>query len=90
MNHYKLETVSKLEKKLIKTTCDICNNEIKNLEFYKFDEVTISHRYGERWPEGGNSETLDLDICPECFKNKILPFIEKLANKNFTYSESDW
>lgn len=70
---------------LDKVICDVCGAETggdsnwAKSNYYKFDEVTIERRYGERYPEGSSTTEQEYDICPECFEQKIVPFLKGLG-----------
>jgi hypothetical protein len=97
MKHYKIKHIpATTTSSLDKTTCDLCGAEEDkstrwpNPEPYDFNEVTISHEHGSRYPEGGYSQKISLDICPTCFKEHIIPALEAIAKKKFEYKEIDW
>ena len=58
------------------TFCDICEMEIECPKNYDISEVVVSSQKGVADPDGGGwTTTLEYDICPYCFKTKIIPFI---------------
>jgi hypothetical protein len=77
MKHY--QETTKTINKLIKTTCDICGNEIKKYTGSTVDDVEISHRIGKQYPENDDTEYYNPDICGDCFESKIVPFLEGLG-----------
>lgn len=88
----KEETVKK--KVLVELTCDLCGkitgnnkgfnhslfNEWDN-EIYGVNRTEISWERGEQYPEGGSTKTTLFDICPDCFKNKLIPWFENQGAK---------
>ena len=42
---------------------------------YDYAETTVECRTGESYPEGSFTETLVFDICPDCFKDKLIPWL---------------
>ena len=76
------------ETRTIKVECDLCKNEIKR-GWYAVSEVIIQYEHGTSYPEGGSSEIDKIDMCPECFKNKLLPWLESLGVKP-RVEEIDW
>lgn len=89
MKHYKnVEVPAKTESKLDKTTCDLCNSEIK-LNGYQIDEVVIKHKTGESYPEGGQGEEINIDMCSECFTNKLTPWL-KSEGAEIKIEDWDW
>lgn len=80
MREYK--TVTYEHRKLEKVQCDLCKQTNNSLNWSKrpFDldkTVTILHESGRnRYPEGGGEATLtEIDICPNCFTTKLLPWL---------------
>lgn len=71
-------------------TCDICNERCEPLSCYDVDEVTIKNRVGESYPEGGRDETTEFDICGECFRTKVSPWLQSQTNTAPRVEESDW
>ena len=66
--------------------CDICGKIVKendtwDKEDFETIETEISMKKGYQYPEGGSGIEVNIDICPECFENKIIPFIESFGNK---------
>jgi hypothetical protein len=55
--------------------CDICHNIIEEVGGYDVDEVILQYRNGSSYPAGSFGETESFDICPDCFNDKIKPFI---------------
>lgn len=82
MKIYKTEQV-KYEKEVIdKLICDLCKREAKTPSkdwsaiSYEIAEVIIKYRFGESYPESGSGETFSFDICPDCFKQKLIPWFK--------------
>lgn len=69
-------------KRIVQTRiiCDICgvSNEGDEWGSGEFDvaETEVICRTGEAYPETGNGEQYELDICPKCFKEKLVPWVE--------------
>jgi len=78
-----------------KTTCDLCGRialmgywqsssyEVNETEI----EVTVRQKDGESYPEGGYGSKYEVDMCPECFKNKLIPWLESQGCKA---KRKDW
>lgn len=70
--------------------CDLCGQKTRmqykgqpdwashHLSGYAFETVNIEMEYGHHYPDGGWSEKLKWDICPDCFKKHILPHLPKI------------
>ena len=62
--------------------CELCgakSSEGKNWANMSFDFeiVKIQHTEGTSFPEGGNKTKTCVDLCPACFKNKLLPWLKE-------------
>lgn len=82
---YKDEIIpSKTEKVLIKRKCDLCGLEASTAEWdcggwdisETHIEVSISLKEGETYPECGQETKYEVDLCPDCFKNKLIPWLK--------------
>ena len=83
--------------------CDFCGADVPKLSAngdwknevdwttggFEVCETEISFREGDSYPEGGNWITLRFDICPKCFKEKLIPWA-KSQGAEVTEEESDW
>lgn len=76
MKHFK--TVTEERQRVESVTCDCCGQPWKTGNF-EINEVKIYHNEGKSYPEGCWGEALELDICPGCFKGKILPALRSLG-----------
>lgn len=68
------------------TICDICKKPI-NSSGFDCSEVEFNANIGDRYPEGDFRTGYRLDICPDCFINKVKPLIEGTYNTKFTEYE---
>jgi hypothetical protein len=77
----------------VAVACDLCgalkheSRRWPNLGPFGFDEVTLLHEVGIRCPEVESTRVLEVDVCPACFREKILPALRKLG-LNSDYWES--
>ena len=75
--------------RLVETACDLCGAIAKrgNWEssFYEVAEVeveiTVRQKDGSAYPEGGSGTEIVVDICPICFKEKLVPFLRSQGAK---------
>ena len=78
---------------VIATVCDLCSRKEKGdgweTSLFGIEDVEISYESGDRYPEGGSSEVISYDICPKCFKNKLMPWLESQGAKH-KKKERDW
>jgi hypothetical protein len=98
MRHYeKVKVPEKTVEKHIKTTCDICNKEATNggweTSSYEINEtevrVEVRQKDGNSYPGSGWGEQFCADICPECFKGKLIPWLKEQGCKA-EVEEWDW
>lgn len=40
------------------------------------EDVVIEYKTGVSYPEGGYDTTYKFDVCPSCFKEKLIPWFE--------------
>ena len=74
-------------------TCDLCGRKGRDGDWAKslFDveDVEISYESGYRYPECGSTEVISYDICPDCFKNKLMPWL-KSQGADPEIKDVDW
>lgn len=92
MDHYEKYTEAKtvIRHRLIKTTCDRCNNEIPSESSYDFREFDLSFAEGTSYPEGsGDKKGWEVeDLCNLC-----IDFLHGLLIESgfkVTEIEMDW
>lgn len=85
MKHYKKISVTREENQFDYKTCDSCGKISKKMSLnnwsekrYGVDEVEIRHKYGSSYPEGESCKELIIDMCPDCFECKVLPFLTSI------------
>lgn len=85
--------VVKKTKHLSNIICDSCGARSKMSDwakdYYDRSEVSLKMTEGSYYPDGGSSVTTSFDLCPKCFKEKIVPFLNSLGAKE-TVTNSDW
>lgn len=83
---------------LVEVTCDLCGTAGKTEDrwsgsHYDVDETEISvvvkQKEGFSCPDGGSGTEFDIDICPTCFKEKLVPFLQD-QGANIQPKEWDW
>lgn len=83
---------------LVKKTCDLCGFEAKDTHwgadsYYDINEtevkVTCRHAAGVNYPEGGYTTNYEIDICPKCFIDKLIPWFED-QGAQIEPREADW
>jgi len=56
---------------------------------FEVDDVVIECLSDTNYPEGGSVDKTKVDMCSDCFINKLLPWLESLGCKSRT-EELDW
>ena len=75
--------------------CDICNRKADKCDWstgvYDIDEtefkILISQKEGVSFPEGGGGTEYEVDICPNCFKEKLIPWLD---SQGCTAKRKEW
>ena len=74
-------SVTRDESFLEEITCDLCGRKGSpgrhnwSDETYTIEEIKIESEIGNAYPDGGSSEKTEFDICPECFAEKVVPWL---------------
>lgn len=95
MRKFETYTETAERTRLVETTCDLCgalakrgNWESSSYEVNEVEvEVTVRQKDGYTYPEGGSGTEIVVDICPECFKGKLVPFLRSEGAK---IEEQEW
>jgi len=100
MRKYKEVTKTTTTTVLDELSCDICGKVADGNEWegtsvwdYTMDEtevrvrVTVRQKEGTIFPEGGDGTAYEIDICPDCFKTVLVPF---LRSKGAVIEETKW
>ena len=77
---------------LVETKCDLCGKTTtKEWKGHSDDaaETEVRFKTGTIYPEGGSGDETTIDICPECFRTKLIPWVESHGGKPTT-KEWDW
>lgn len=59
--------------RVVKTTCDLCGKDCDPTRNFAVDDVTISRKVGDAFPECGSVMQYDFDCCGACFVARIAP-----------------
>lgn len=75
------EKVKTQSARLVETKCDLCREASASSEGGKASHqdayTTISYREGVACPDGSiDVKRVDVDLCPSCFRDKLVPFLE--------------
>ncbi len=75
MKHFRKVLVPSTEKQVhTHTTCDICKETLTEGTF-EVKETEISCRVGERYPGGGSIDNIEVDMCVDCFRFRLVPWL---------------
>lgn len=77
MKHFERVTQTVTGDKYIKTTCDICGEDVEEEDMYETREIEIRHRKGESYPEGAWGKELKVDLCESCWCKRLLPWLRE-------------
>lgn len=93
MRQYEKQTTTYDRDVCIKMVCDVCGASVKNTESwdvrsFQRTEVKVKMKETESYPECGNSEITEFDVCPRCFKEKLIPAMKALGAEPSTREES--
>lgn len=65
--------------------CDICGKISKGWDWstsaFEVGRTEVTMKTGEQYPECGHGKEIELDICPDCFITKLVPFVEGFGTK---------
>lgn len=102
MKHYiQIEKPATTEQRLQRTECDICSAQIEEIGWSDVRESSVKlgvrrhidvelrmgHSYGS---DGGEIESHEFDVCVDCFRDKLAPFIESHRGATGRKSKIDW
>lgn len=78
---------------MVRRSCDLCDTVTCessgdwNKGPYDTDETELRWRTGANYPDGGHGKETTIDICPACFKDKLIPWVESQGGKP---TAKDW
>lgn len=89
MRIYETVTIpERVEDRLVKKRCDLCRRETDRIGLNESSWtnsgfhinattilVKITQNKGTDYPEGGSGTKYDIDLCPDCFKDKLIPWL---------------
>jgi uncharacterized protein (DUF2225 family) len=73
--------------------CDFCHTIYKGegwgKDGYKKAETNISYLWGTFYPDDCNGSEIEVDICPTCFMEKLVPWMKE-QGVHIVKSEFPW
>lgn len=79
----------------VEVRCDLCGklapipSEAWQEDCFDVSETKVSMRTGRQYPDNGSGDTVEFDICPDCFSNRLVPWFKE-NGANPTEKEWDW
>jgi hypothetical protein len=95
MEHKKKVSYPARESEIVEyITCDLCGAKGDDQERWwdtpdgdNVNRTLVQWKTGYSYPEGGSGETIKVDMCPHCFKDKLIPWLESQGAKP---RKDDW
>lgn len=81
MQIYKETTRVHTYQHVVGLTCDLCGRTVETdrcswaAEEHKVSEVEVHFKSGENTDDSGKGEKITVDICPDCFMRKLIPWV---------------
>jgi hypothetical protein len=97
MRTYKTITKTSTFKHLDEIRCDLCSAVGEGAEWergaWKVNDITIEmtvhQREGQNYHDGGSGTEYTIDLCPDCFKNRLIPWLRE-QGADIEEQEWDW
>lgn len=95
MRNYEYREKPAEKYKLLKECiCDLCGHKSTELfndpeRYGDYSQITVEMQEGTCYPESHSYTTTYYDICPNCFKNKIMRFLNN-EGASPTEENNDW
>jgi hypothetical protein len=90
----KKHEIFRLQEDVTNIKCDLCGEVSRNEFSWSVDHLTISETQihliegdKEGDPGSGRGITIPVDLCPDCFKGKLIPW---LKSQGADIKELDW
>jgi hypothetical protein len=81
---------------LVQVKCDLCGKTSAGNwsadwkeNSYDATETEVRMRTGSNYHEGGNGDEITIDICPDCFTTKLIPWVKAHGGEP-TKKEWEW
>lgn len=97
-NYKTIEVPATTRQQQVSMSCDFCGKETKSYSwdraYYEVNEtevcVELKHKEGFHYPESGSGQEFQCDMCPTCFKEKLVPFLKTIAKTPLDYKDYDF
>lgn len=86
MKKYETRTQTSSHEELTGITCDLCGRAAKSADrwdggAYVVNDtevtVTVRQREGHEYPGSGSGTEYSIDLCPQCFKDRLVPWLRE-------------
>ena len=68
-------------------SCDLCKRTIADAGCFAVDDIEVSRRVGDSFSDGGYGTKIDVDLCGECFAERLVPW---LREQGADVREEEW
>ena len=97
MRKYITKPITTEKQILDEMSCDLCGKvgkdggwESSSWEVAESEiEIEVRHKDGSSYPESGYGQKYNVDICPDCFKGRLIPWLKSQGCKT-KFEEWDW
>jgi hypothetical protein len=92
---YEQRTRTVEEAVCVESLCDLCGAKARNDDrnfsksYHQIDEATVQLKSGDRYCEFIDIDTIEYIICPDCFRNKLMPWLKEQGAEPETKNISD-
>ena len=102
MKHFEEKTTTRTSRLLVSKTCDLCGAKAIGTHWdsaewgHAFDDInenktvisiSIKQRDGWSCPDGGSGTEYSIDLCPSCFKARLVPWLQ---SQGADIRQEDW
>jgi len=91
IEHKTVEVPASTVRRVAAVVCELCGRRGRGEDYpvggdysqgmYEKMEVHVGMEEGDIYPEGGTINQTILDICPDCFRGKLVPWFEAQGGK---------
>ena len=87
MKRYEKRTTAREHDVLVEMKCDLCgrasrrfsdgsaSDDWEEASGYDIEQVKIEYESGQSYPEGRFTTTESVDMCPDCWRDKLVPWL---------------
>jgi hypothetical protein len=62
---------------VVEHRCDLCGAELPEERGYEVRRVEVRAEVGTCYPEGGEHEVTEFDLCSRCFFERLVPWMKE-------------